>query len=66
MLGGLLDVRKLEELSREELKVFDVARLREVWAHTASGCPKCGHIIRTLNLSRGATLTLKAKHAETS
>ncbi len=54
MAGDLLDVRKLDELSMEERKVLNVPRLREVWAHTASGCPKCKQIVTTLNISRAA------------
>ena len=53
MAGALLDVRKLDELSAEEKEALDVRRLREVWEHTASGCPTCDHIIRTLNAARG-------------
>jgi hypothetical protein len=52
MAGELLDVSKLDELSREEREVLDVPRLREVWVHTASGCPKCKDIVAKLNLSR--------------
>jgi hypothetical protein len=51
--NGLLDVRELDKLSLEELEVLDVARLREIWLHTASGCPTCAGIIRTLNAVRG-------------
>jgi hypothetical protein len=53
MLGGLLDVRRLEELSPEEKGALNVPRLKEVWVHTASGCLTCRNIIETLNLSRG-------------
>jgi hypothetical protein len=53
MRGGLLDVRKLDELTPDEVEVLDVRRLREVWAHTASGCPECKFIVATLNVSRG-------------
>lgn len=51
LAGKLLDVSKLEELSREEAEVLDLDRLREVWAHTAT-CDTCEDIIRTLNLTR--------------
>jgi hypothetical protein len=51
--NGLLDKRKLDELSLEERKVLNVARLRAIWAHTAAGCAKCEAIIRTLNRVRG-------------
>jgi hypothetical protein len=50
---GLLDVRKLDELSEEELEVLNVSRLREIWMHTRSGCPTCAGIIDTLNSVRG-------------
>ena len=52
MLGGLLDVRMLDELSLEEKRALNVPRLREVWAHTATGCHRCKRIIETLNLAR--------------
>lgn len=52
MRGELLDVRKLDELTAPEREVLDVARLRQVWEHTASGCPQCKCIIRTLNATR--------------
>ena len=54
--GDLLDVRKLDELSREESEALDVARLREIWEHTKSGCAKCKAIITTLNAARGLLL----------
>jgi hypothetical protein len=53
MVGGLLDVRNLDELSPEEKEALDVKRLREVWDHTATGCATCDNIIRTLNAARG-------------
>jgi hypothetical protein len=53
--NGLLDIRKLDELSEEELEVLDVARLREIWAHTTTGCSQCERIIRTLNSARKLT-----------
>ena len=53
MRGGLLDVCKLEELTAQEREVLDVERLREVWEHTATGCPRCAQIVRTLNSARG-------------
>ena len=48
----LLDVRKLDELSREESAALNVTRLREIWAHTATGCLRCKKIISTLNSAR--------------
>ena len=55
MSGVLLDVRKLDELTARERESLDVARLREVWEHTATGCHTCARIVRTLNAARGAT-----------
>ncbi len=52
VLDGLLDVRKLDELSDEELEVLNVTRLREIWLHTVSGCRTCAGIIRRLNAVR--------------
>jgi hypothetical protein len=49
---GLLDVRKLEELSPEEAKVLNVERLTEVWQHTAGRCVTCAEIVRILNAAR--------------
>ena len=54
MRGGLLDVCKLEELTAREREVLDVARLHEVWEHTATGCPTCAQIVYTLNAARRA------------
>ena len=51
--NGLLDARELDKLSPEELEVLDLPKLREIWRHTASGCPTCAGIIRTLNAVRG-------------
>lgn len=53
VINGLLDISKLDELSPEEAEVLNLRRLREVWAHTASGCARCQVIIKTLNLVRG-------------
>jgi hypothetical protein len=53
MLGDLLDVRKLDELSPEEKRTLNVPRLKEIWAHTASGCLRCKEIIEILNACRG-------------
>ena len=54
MHEGLLDVRKLDELSAEEIEVLDIDRLREVWHHMASGsgCDRCKAIVNTLNSVR--------------
>jgi hypothetical protein len=53
MHDGFLDIRKLDELSKEEREVLDCDRLREVWQHTTSGCKTCAGIVRTLNSVRG-------------
>lgn len=52
---GFLDIRKLDELSQEELEVFNIVRLRDIWSHSASGCPKCEAIIETLNSIRASS-----------
>ena len=53
MRDGLLDIRVLDQFSKEEAAALNVVRLKEIWFHTASGCPKCSAIIRTLNTIRG-------------
>jgi hypothetical protein len=53
MRGGLLDDRRLNELTAAEREALDVERLREVWEHTASGCQTCAEIVNTLNEARG-------------
>ena len=55
MSGGLLDVRKLDELTPREREALDLGRLRQVWEHTAAGCVTCARIVRTLNTARGMT-----------
>lgn len=52
--NDLLDIRKLDELSPEELEAFNVPRLREIWSHTASGCTHCASIVQALNKIRGS------------
>lgn len=52
--NGILDIRKLDDLSKEEREVLDVPRLREVWNHVASGCAECIGIVNTLNFARSA------------
>lgn len=54
---GLLDLRMLEEYSPAEAEELNVPRLREVWAHAASGCYQCENIINALNNLRGAAKT---------
>jgi hypothetical protein len=64
MVDGLLDVSKLDELSPDEVEVLDVQRLKEVWAHTASGCARCAGIIRTLNVVRETLRGRVEEHSE--
>jgi hypothetical protein len=54
---GLLDIRELDGLSQEESEALNVARLREIWDHTASGCSTCKNIVETLNSVRGSLRT---------
>jgi len=49
---GVLDIRKLDEISEEEREILDVSRLKKVWVHVAGGCAKCARIIYTLNFAR--------------
>jgi hypothetical protein len=51
--NGLLDVSQLDEFSDEECAALNVARLREIWIHTASGCSQCEEIVQILNSARG-------------
>jgi len=51
--NGVLDVRKLDELSQEEREVLDVVALKKLWAHVVAGCIECEGIIKTLNFARG-------------
>ena len=50
---GYLDIRKLDELSKEEREVLNIERLRKIWLHTTTGCAICAGIVRTLNSARG-------------
>ncbi len=52
VLDGVLNVRKLDELSEEEREVLDVPRLKELAAHVVSGCAHCQSIVYTLNRAR--------------
>ena len=61
MRDGLLDIRVLDQFSEEDAAALNVARLKEIWTHTASGCAKCAAIIRTLHTIRG---TLKEEDIE--
>jgi hypothetical protein len=61
MHEGLLDIRKLEELSKEEREFLDIKRLREVWHHMASDCNKCKEIVTKLNSYRESMRTHTTK-----
>lgn len=54
VLNGLLDINQLDEYTPAEAEELNVPRLREIWHHTASGCPRCASIISTLNSIRGS------------
>ena len=54
MHNGKLDVRKLDDLSREEKEMLNVPKLKELWHHIDSGCSRCETIIQTLNSARRA------------
>ena len=51
--NGRLDIKKLEEYGPDDYEALNVPRLREVWFHAATGCPKCESIITALNRIRG-------------
>jgi hypothetical protein len=61
LVDGFLDVNQLDELSPEEQAALNVPRLREIWAHTKTGCAHCATIVTTLNQIRG---TLRARAAD--
>lgn len=63
-INGLLDINRLDELSPAEKSEFDEARLREVWAHTATGCERCAAIIDTLNRFRAEARKSVSAQAE--
>lgn len=52
--NGLLDISQLEKYSPDESAALNVAKLREIWEHAASGCPECESIIGALSRIRGA------------
>ena len=47
-----LDVRKLDEYNVGDAEALNVARLRQVWEHTRSGCSECESIVRALTQLR--------------
>jgi hypothetical protein len=61
---GLLDIGQLDEFSEEECAALNVARLREIWIHTASGCSQCEEIVQILNSARGMLSDKKEPCAE--
>lgn len=52
IVDGLLDVRKLDEYNVGDAEALNVARLRQVWEHTRSGCSECESIVRALTQLR--------------
>jgi len=52
MENGLLDLRRLDEISDDERELFDIERLKEFGAHVISGCITCQTVINTLNFAR--------------
>jgi hypothetical protein len=66
--NGLLDINELNKLSQPESAALNVPRLKEIWQHTAAGCPQCANIIELLNLARAAlgqeSEVLLAEHQE--
>jgi len=51
---GFLDVSELDKYSPADAEALNVPRLREIWEHTTTGCPKCREIIEALQDVRGA------------
>ena len=52
LVNSRLDVRKLDEYEPKDAEALNVARLREVWVHTATGCAECESIVRGLSRLR--------------
>lgn len=52
MIGEVLNIGKLDELSAAEREVLDVPRLRELASHVVSGCSHCASILDTLHRAR--------------
>jgi hypothetical protein len=53
-VNGFLDVEQLNYYSPDEAEELNVSRLRATWEHTATGCPRCAEIVKTLNALRKA------------
>ena len=62
LCDGVLDIRKLDELSPDEAEFLDIPRLREIWEHISSGCLQCQAIIKTLNSARESLRKRAAEH----
>ena len=52
LYNGVLDTRKLNELSEQEIELLDLPRLKELGNHVTSGCAECRAVIDTLNFAR--------------
>lgn len=63
-INGYLDVEQLKQFSPDEAEELNVSRLRVVWEHTATGCPRCAEIIETLNTLRKALRERAGKSSE--
>lgn len=61
---GLLDIGQLDEYTDEEAAALNVKRLREVWAHTATGCAYCARVVRILRGVRGTLREGESKPVE--
>jgi len=49
---GVLDVSKLNELSKEEQAIFDMPKMKTLSAHVASGCEQCVTTIQGFDTTR--------------
>jgi hypothetical protein len=58
---GLLDVEQLNHYSPDEAEELNVAWLRAVWEHTATGCKRCAEIIEGLQNLRDTLRERSAK-----
>ncbi len=60
---GLLDVTQLNHYSPDEAEELNVARLRVIWEHTATGCARCAEIIKSLEALRKALRERSARRS---
>jgi hypothetical protein len=58
---GFLDVEQLNHYSPDEAEELNVAWLRAVWEHTATGCERCAEIVEDLQTLRGKLRERSAK-----